>query len=120
MKVMEWGVRWAVEARRKGRGEEQEPRRQQEQEQRRQDEHEQREQQEQRNGGRNRKSNGGRQSKGKTQDRSKVSKASKCVRHHLSLFTHVSMNAIFVFAPSSQQKSFQRSRKGTLFSCWKQ
>ena len=45
MKVMEWRVRWAVEARRKGRGEEQEQRRQQEQEQWRQDEHEQREQQ---------------------------------------------------------------------------
>ena len=56
---MEWRVRWAVEARRKGRGEEQEQREQ--------------------HGGRNRKSNGGSQSKGKTQDRSKVRKASKCV-----------------------------------------
>ena len=32
-----------------------------------------------RNGDRNRKSNGGKWSKGKTQDRSKVSKANKCV-----------------------------------------
>ena len=46
MKVMEWRVRWAVEARRKGRGEEQEQRWEQEQEQWRQDEQEQREQQE--------------------------------------------------------------------------
>ena len=69
---MEWGVRWAVGARRKG-SEEQEQRQQQEQEQWRQDEQEQREQQEQKEWRQeNRKSNGGRQSKGKTQDRSKV------------------------------------------------
>ena len=36
MKVLECGIRWAVEARRKGRGDEQEQRRQGEQEQRRQ------------------------------------------------------------------------------------
>ena len=47
MKVMEWGVRWAVEARRHGRDEEQEQRRQQEQEQRRQEQEEQRQQAEQ-------------------------------------------------------------------------
>ena len=41
----------------------------------------------------------------------------RLVRHHLSLFTHVSMNAIFVFAPSSQWKSLRRSTEGTLFSC---
>ena len=45
MKVKEWRVRWAVAARRQGRGEEQEQRGQQEQEQWRQDEQEQREQQ---------------------------------------------------------------------------
>ena len=58
--IWKCGMRWAVEARRKQR-------RQQEQEQKqwRQDEQEQ--------------GSSGRQSKGKTQDRSKVSKASKCV-----------------------------------------
>ena len=54
MKVLECGVRWAVEARRKERSEE-------------------------RKGNRNRKSNGGRQSKDRTQDRSKANKANKCV-----------------------------------------
>ena len=55
--IWKCGMRWAVEATRKQR-------RQQEQKQWRQDEQEQKEQ---------------RQSKGKTQDRSKVGKASKCV-----------------------------------------
>ena len=40
-KVMEWGMRWAVEARRRGRGAEQEQRRQEEQRQRRHEEQEQ-------------------------------------------------------------------------------
>ena len=50
MKVMEWGVRWAVEARRHGRDEQQEQRRQDEQEQREQQEQKERrqEQEEQR------------------------------------------------------------------------
>ena len=67
--IWKCGMRWAVGARRKQRRQQvQEQRRQQEQEQKqwRQDEQEQRE-------------SSGRQSKGKTQDRSKVSKASKCV-----------------------------------------
>ena len=42
MRVLEWGVTWAVEARREGRSEEQEERRQQGQEQWRQDEQEKR------------------------------------------------------------------------------
>ena len=42
MRVLECGVRWAVEARSKGRGDEQEQRRQVEQEQRRQEEQKQR------------------------------------------------------------------------------
>ena len=47
MKGLECGIRWAVEARRKGRGEEQEQRRRGEQEQRRQDEQGQNTEQEQ-------------------------------------------------------------------------
>ena len=56
MKVLECGIRWAVEARRRGRDEQQEQRR-----------HD------------TSKNNGGGESKGRTQDRNKASKESKCV-----------------------------------------